>query len=198
MRRRDRPLLLHIFPTFSAGGAQARLVTLANAFGREFRHQIIALDGDTSFANRFNNDIDVKFIDVVIPKRTSVSKLGRIHAVLKEQNPDLLITSNWGSIDWALGNCWSRLKHIHMEDGFGPLEQDRQIYRRVVTRRMVLRRTKVVLPSRLLFALARDVWRLPPKHLHYIPNGIDHAALHTCGFFFARCARYRMRGSLTT
>ena len=54
MRSRDRPLLLHIFPSFSAGGAQARLVTLANAFGREFRHQIIALDGDTSFANRFN------------------------------------------------------------------------------------------------------------------------------------------------
>ncbi len=174
MKGRDRPRLLHIFPTFSAGGAQARLVTLANAFGLDFRHQVIALDGDTSFANRFHHDVDVKFLDVAVPKRTSLTKLGRIHAVLKKQNPDLLITSNWGSIDWVLGNYWSRFRHIHMEDGFGPVEQDRQIYRRVVTRRMALRRARLVLPSRLLLSLARDVWRLPREHLHYIPNGIDH------------------------
>jgi glycosyltransferase involved in cell wall biosynthesis len=164
---------LHIFPTFAAGGAQARFVTLANAFGRDFSHQIIALDGDTSYADRFESDVDVQFLKVVLPKRTSWGKICGIREVLKQQNPDLLITSNWGTIDWALGN-WSRSKHIHMEDGFGSAEQDRQIYRRVLTRRIALRKAQLMLPSRVLWTLAHKTWRLPRGHLNYIPNGIDH------------------------
>jgi glycosyltransferase involved in cell wall biosynthesis len=174
MRRNGRrPRLVHIFPTFSAGGAQARFVTLANAFGRDFSHQIVALDGDTSYADRFQSDVDVQFLKVSVPKRTSWGKICRIREVLKQQNPDLLITSNWGAIDWALGSCWSRLKHIHMEDGFGFAEQDRQIYRRVLTRRIALRKAQLVLPSRVLWALAQNTWRLPQQRLNYIANGID-------------------------
>ena len=170
----DRPCILHVFPSFSAGGAQARLVTLANAFGDAYRHQIVALDGDTSFGTRFDVGVDVDFLDVTLPRRTSLKKLRLIYQVLRRQKPDLLVTSNWGSIDWALANHWPRLTHIHIEDGFGPHEQDRQIPRRIITRRLVLRRAKLVLPSRILLSLAGDVWRLPRPHLHYIPNGIDH------------------------
>ena len=182
MRRNERRRLLHIFPSFSAGGAQARFVTLANAFGGDFSHQIIALDGDTSYADRFQSDVDVKFLKPVLPKGTSWGKICGIREVLKQQNPDLLITSNWGSIDWALGNGWPRFKHLHMEDGFGSAEQDRQIYRRVLTRRIALRKAQLVLPSRVLWNLARNTWHLPQQHLNYIPNGIDNQRFAPAAF----------------
>jgi glycosyltransferase involved in cell wall biosynthesis len=45
----------------------------------------------------------------------------------------------------------------------------------VLTRRIVLRRSTVVLPSRTLLRIATDVWRLPAASLRYVPNGIDMA-----------------------
>jgi glycosyltransferase involved in cell wall biosynthesis len=60
-----------------------------------------------------------------------------------------------------------------MEDGFGPEERTRQLPRRVLARRLLLRRATVVVPSVLLEHLAREVWRLPCAHLRRIPNGVD-------------------------
>src|SRR5690606_2489700 len=49
-----------------------------------------------------------------------------------------------------------------------------QLRRRITTRRVVLRRTRcVVVPSRNLQRIALEVWRLPPRLVRYIPNGID-------------------------
>jgi glycosyltransferase involved in cell wall biosynthesis len=36
-----------------------------------------------------------------------------------------------------------------------------------------LRRSTVVVPSRNLERIAREIWRLPEARVHYIPNGID-------------------------
>jgi len=65
------------------------------------------------------------------------------------------------------------VRHVHVEDGFGPEERDRQIRRRVLTRRVVLRWSSLALPSRTLVRIATGTWRLDPRHVHYIPNGID-------------------------
>ena len=64
-------------------------------------------------------------------------------------------------------------RHVHIEDGFGPEERDRQTPRRVLIRRLVLARSTVVLPSRNLQRIATTIWRLPPARVRYIPNGID-------------------------
>ena len=45
--------------------------------------------------------------------------------------------------------------------------------RRVLTRRLALYRSLVVVPSQRLYRIARDVWRLPAARLFHIPNGID-------------------------
>src|SRR5262249_47497140 len=93
--------------------------------------------------------------------------------------PDMLITHNWGTIEWVLAN-WPRLaRHIHIEDGFGQEEAKRQIRRRVWARRLLLRTSTVVVPSRTLQGIARDVWRLPEACIRYIPNGIDCARFAT-------------------
>jgi glycosyltransferase involved in cell wall biosynthesis len=64
-------------------------------------------------------------------------------------------------------------RHLHIVDGFGPEERDHQIPRRVLLRRIALRGSPVVLPSRNLVRIATEVWKLPPKIIRYVPNGID-------------------------
>jgi glycosyltransferase involved in cell wall biosynthesis len=166
-------LILHVFPSFAAGGAQMRFVTLANAMGGAFRHAILALDGDISCRTRLDPALDASFPSLPLKPGAILGNLPRIHAFLRRLRPDLLMTSNWGSIEWALANHLPHIPHVHAEDGFGPEERDRQLPRRVHARRLALRRSRIVLPSRTLLAIADDLWRLPPARLHYIPNGVD-------------------------
>ncbi|HET9147542.1 MAG TPA: glycosyltransferase family 4 protein [Acetobacteraceae bacterium] len=166
-------LVLHVFPSFAAGGAQMRFVTLANRLGREFRHAIVALDGDTSCAGRLDPRLDVGFPEARTERGRIFGNLPRIHGFLRALRPDLLVTSNWGSIEWAMANHLPRIPHIHVEDGFGPEERNRQLPRRVWTRRIALRGSRVVLPSHTLLTIATTIWNLPGKNLDYIPNGVD-------------------------
>lgn len=165
--------LLHVFPTFAVGGAQMRLVQLANHFGRRYRHVIVAMNGNAEAFERLSGDLDARLMAVPVDGAGLWSRLGRFRRVLNEVRPDLLVTSNWGAIEWALANSDGRYPHLHTEDGFGPEEITRQLPRRVWTRRLALRRAMVMLPSRTLHHLAEHVWRLPSHTLRHIPNGVD-------------------------
>ncbi len=175
--------LLHVFPSFDVGGAQVRTAALMNRFGDAFRHSVVSLDGRFDCAERL--DPRVPFARVEFPARPGDSlpaRLWRIRAALRALAPDRLITSNWGSIEWAMADAPPRAAPLlHMEDGFGPDEVGRQIPRRVWTRRVVLRGARVLLPSRLLEGIARDVWRLAARGLCYVPNGIDLARFTPAG-----------------
>ncbi len=97
-----------------------------------------------------------------------------MHGAIRAVAPDALVTYNWGSIEWAIVNRLGLgLPHVHLEDGFGVAEADRQFTRRVLTRRAVLRRSAIVVPSQTLAQIAVGVWRLAPDRVSYIPNGID-------------------------
>lgn len=175
--RPDPPLILHIFSTFAVGGPQVRFAALANRFGRTWRHAILAMDGNTACRERLHPALEVTFPLVSLRKGDTAGNIRRCRRALRDLRPDLLVTYNWGAIEWAMANLLVRVRHIHIEDGFGPEERSRQLPRRVWTRRLVLRRATVVLPSRTLERIARDIWRLPRRHLRYIPNGIDLAGL---------------------
>ena len=170
---RGAPLLLHVFPGFAVGGAQSRMIAVANHFAGSFRHAVIALDGITTAAARFAPGLDVRFPGLVLRKQATLANLWRCRAALTTLAPDVLVTHNWGSIEFALANALVGRRHVHIEDGFGPEERARQLPRRVLARRLLLRRASVVLPSRTLHRIAADLWRLPPSCLRYIPNGID-------------------------
>ncbi len=169
-----RPVLLHIYPTFAVGGAQARFSAVANHFGRRWRHEIVAMDGNTDCRERLDPGLDVGFPQIDICKGDTLGNLRRFRGVLRQMRPQTLVTSNWGSIEWALANAMFPLvRHVHVEDGFGPEERSTQLRRRVLTRRLALRRCLTVLPSRKLLAIATDIWRLPASALRYVPNGVD-------------------------
>lgn len=167
-------LLLHVFPTFAVGGAQMRFCAIANRFGPRWRHAVLPLDGRRDCADRLRPEVPVMLLANPGAGRGVLRDLGRIRAMLIDLRPDLLVTSNWGSIDWAIANLLGpRLPHLHSEDGFGPDEAAGQKWRRVLARRAVLRRSIVALPSATLLGIARSAWRLPEAGLRHIPNGID-------------------------
>lgn len=150
-----------------------RFAALANRFGRQFRHLIVAMDGRMDCRERLRPELDISFPSVEVRKQDTIGNLRRFRSLLRAVRPSRLLTYNWGSIECAMANWPGFAGHVHIEDGFGPEEADHQIPRRVLTRRYVLGRSTVVLPSRTLFKLAADVWKLSPKVLRYVPNGVD-------------------------
>jgi len=169
----DAPLLLHVFSTFAPGGPQVRFAAIANHFGRRWRHAVVAMDGNTACRERLDPGLDVSFLESGAVKGDTLGNLRRFRSALRGLRPAALVTSNWGSIEWAMANALPLVRHVHLEDGFGPEERDRQLPRRVWTRRVFLRRSTVVVPSRVLERIATEVWRLPRGRLRYVPNGID-------------------------
>jgi glycosyltransferase involved in cell wall biosynthesis len=168
------PLLLSVFPTFAMGGAQMRFTTVANHLGARFRHAIIAMDGEDAAAARLDPALSVSRPRVEIRKGDFLGNVRRFTTLLRRLRPHALVTHNWGSIEWAPAARLGGVRHIHIEDGFGPEERERQLPRRVLARRLLLRRASVVVPSHTLHAIATGIWKLP--RVRYIPNGIDLSA----------------------
>jgi L-malate glycosyltransferase len=173
--------LVHVFPTFAVGGAQVRFAALARALAREFEHVVVSLDGAWGAERLVPSGVRLRPRPVGV-RKGSVLSLANFRAfrnVLHDERPDLLVTYNWGAIEWALAD---RLRpicpHLHVVDGFGPEEAHRQLRRRVWMRRLALSGdTEVAVSSRVLRALVTTGWRLDPARVHHIPNGVDAADL---------------------
>ena len=171
--REPSPLILHVFPSFTTGGSQTRFAAIANHFGPQFRHAIIAMDGDTGCRTRLDPSLQATFHAVPVRHGRTLGNIRPFRAMLRQLAPNALFTYNWGTIDWTLANLGGLVRQVHVEDGFGPEERTRQLQRRVWMRRLFLRRRTVVLPSRTLVRLATETWRLDPAWVRYVPNGID-------------------------
>ncbi len=150
-----------------------RFVQLANHFGRDYRHLIVSMNGNVDALGLLSDDLDVRLLEVPTERGKTLPNLRTYRRMLRDLRPNLLVTSNWGSIEWALANWGGLSPHLHMEDGFGPEEVARQLPRRVWTRRLALHRSTVMLPSTTLYEIARNLWRLPKRSLRQIPNGVD-------------------------
>ena len=166
---------VHVFPSFAHGGVPIRIATIINRFAARYRHTIIALDGDTASASRLDGGLSVTLSDPGIDKSRPLATLAGIRRHLVGLRPDLLLTYNWGSIEWALVNRFiGRVPHIHLESGFGTDEADGQLFRRVAMRRIALAGTRsLVVPSVTLVDLATHVWKIAPGRISHIPNGVD-------------------------
>lgn len=91
--------------------------------------------------------------------------------------PDVLLTNNWGSIEWTLaGRLAGAARMLHVESGFGSDEAGGDFRRRALIRRKVLSgRVQTVVPSRTLQQRALESWGLDPARLHLVPDGIPTA-----------------------
>ena len=93
---------LHVFPSFGIGGVPLRIVRIINHFARRFRHTVIALDNDFEAAEGFGCDLDVKLLPMRHPKGRTLHTVARSAVSLRRLRPDLLLTYNWGAIEWAM------------------------------------------------------------------------------------------------
>jgi glycosyltransferase involved in cell wall biosynthesis len=169
--------VLHIFPSFGIGGVPLRMVRIINHLGKRFRHTVIALDNNFDAKTGVSGDLDVTISPVRDVGRGLLHNLAAAALALRRLRPDLLLTYNWGAIEWAAASRFSPVcRHLHLEAGFGRGEADSQIKRRVLFRRWALARCAlIVVPSRQLEDLACRVWRLPASRVAYVPNGVDTA-----------------------
>jgi len=167
--------LLHVFPTFAVGGSQSRLAQLLTIWEERYRHSVVSLDGMLAMAEKLPSRPAIAYVSLSLPARSTWRGLIQALDIIDTIRPDALVTYNWGSFNWWLAKrLRPKLRHVHIEDGFGPEEQQNLLRRRSIARRLILndRSTEVVLPSQTLHRIALQSWALPPEHLHYIPNGI--------------------------
>ena len=140
-------------------------------FGEGFSHSVVSLDGRSEAAELVPPNVDIQMIEAPSKQGPLGGVRGMRHLLRREQ-PDLLLTYNWGAMDAVLAaRSLGLSRHVHHEDGFNADETDGLKARRNVTRRGALARTDLIVPSRTLEQIARRTWHLSKVHL--VPNGID-------------------------
>ena len=118
-----QPHFLHIFASFGQGGVPLRIATILNDLGPRYRHTVVALDGNFDTRQRIDPEIAITYLDAAVEKGSPVQTFTAILRTLRRLRPDLLLTYNWGAIEWAAVNrLWRTAPHIHLESGFGPEE----------------------------------------------------------------------------
>jgi glycosyltransferase involved in cell wall biosynthesis len=169
----SQPHLLHVFSNFVPSGPELRTVELIAAFGGEFRHSIVAMDGRTSAAARLPAEAAVRLLKNP-PKAGSWKTARRLRQILRREAPDLVLTYNWGAIDAVIAAATLGYRRVvHHEEGFNADEATGFKRRRVLLRRLLLPRAhRVVVPSERLERIATGLWRLSPERVRLIPNGI--------------------------
>jgi glycosyltransferase involved in cell wall biosynthesis len=170
---RRKPHLLHVFSNFVPTGPELRTVALIGAFGGRFRHSILSMDGRVSAAERLPPGVEVRLLPSP-PRAGSLVTVRRLRRLLAEENPDLVLTYNWGAFDMLLAARSAGFRRmVHHEDGFNEDEVESFKRRRVLARRLVLPGVhRIVVPSRHLQSIATDLWRLPRDKIRLIPNGV--------------------------
>lgn len=171
----DAPHLVHIFPSFGLGGVPIRISTVINKLGGRYRHTIIALDGCLDSRTRFDPTVDATFKSFQTARYGLPATLWQARRFLRSLQPNLLLTYNWGAVEWAMANAINPVcRHIHFESGFGVEEADQQLRRRALFRRLALARAEyLVMPSLTLVDIATNIWRIPEAKQLYVPNGVD-------------------------
>ena len=176
----DTPRVLHCHSTFAPGGKELRAVQLMNAFGRKLRHSIVsAVPGQYGAHDYISKQIKVDY-PRKFPALSGLPTPGRLAKIAKAlKKYDLILTYNWGAMDVVMAHTIFAKNMdlpplIHHEDGFNEDEATELKMRRNVYRRVGLRQSHaLVVPSKRLEAIGRNVWGQPPERLRRIPNGID-------------------------
>jgi glycosyltransferase involved in cell wall biosynthesis len=171
------------FSTFAVGGPQHRFATLAEALGPDHSHTVMAMDGCYDAERLLGKSVSYARREEPVRKTGFISQknVDAFSRALRDARPDILLTSNWGTVEWRLANRSTKVPHIHFEDGFLPDEAGgRRSWKRDVARRILFSSfvtghtaCAFVAPSSQIDNLFKHVWRAPVDAIHLIPNGVD-------------------------
>ena len=182
-----RARILHLHSTFDLGGKEARTVKLMNHFGDAAIHTVLVGDPKTLGAR----DAIDPAIDVAFPGDAGPSLLGKpapgryLDIIRYFKNFDLVLSYNWGAMDGVMahtvfGGGKGVPALIHHEDGFNEDENEKLNWKRNWFRVFGLHRSHaLVVPSKKLLEISKNVWKQPSEKIKLIPNGIDVDAYRT-------------------
>lgn len=168
--------VMHVFPSFEVGGSQVRFAKLAKELGPGYRHLIVSLNDRWDALEVLLAGVDTcEAVKTGLPLDFGPKHYLQIRRLLRDMKVDVLMTYNWGAVDFALANrIFQICPHIDMEDGFGPDEANGRLPRRNFARWLAYSGAKaLVAPSRVLEGIARREWHVSSKTVRFLPNGID-------------------------
>ena len=183
MAKPTRLRVLHLHSSFHAGGKELRAAKLMNAFGAEVAHDVVSAQPDAlGAAEAIDARVPVSFPRdfPALAGRPTPPRLQRLARAMRGY--DLVLSYNWGAMDAVMAHTLFGDLHrlpplVHHEDGFNQDEASRLKPSRNWFRRIGLgRASALVVPSRRLEAIAREVWHQPAGKVHRIANGIASAA----------------------
>jgi L-malate glycosyltransferase len=165
--------ILHVVPSFGLGGMEKIVCAVINNATNSHGHAILSLDGCTSALSWITNTrVEVIPFQKANSRRSFFLSL---FTALREIQPDLLMTYNWGGTDaiW-LGRLAGISNILHHEHGFSVDEGVSTARHRDFIRSIVYRLTsKVVVVSHELEEWLQRRFRLGVGRVTRIPNGID-------------------------
>ena len=97
--------MLSVFSTFGVGGPQVRFTKLAAHFAERFRHAVIAMDHDYACRARLDPGLDITYPAVSFHKGRTVANVLNFRKLLHRWRPDVMVTNNWGTIEWSMANA---------------------------------------------------------------------------------------------
>ena len=170
--------VLWIFSTFGLDAPSRRFASIAGRLGDEYEHVIGSISGDFEAEALIPDGVNWRRVELPRAKKgVSVSKMWNFRKVLTTELPNLLITSNWDSLEWLMINRGpGAAPHIHFEDPFGWDEQlDADDAKRAWGRRRALpgRNRAFIAPTREIETLFTEMWGATPENTHYVPIGVD-------------------------
>ncbi|MFM5922694.1 MAG: glycosyltransferase [Novosphingobium sp.] len=178
--------LLHLHSSFNPGGKELRAAKLMGAFGPGVEHTVVSgVPGALGAAAAIDPAIPVTY-PAGFPSLTGgVSPKRYRHLAKAMCGFDLVLTYNWGAVDAVMAHrlharALGLPPLVHHEDGFNQDEAGGLKRRRNWFRRLALPgAARLVVPSRVLEAIALEVWRQPRARVARIANGIPLADFAT-------------------
>ena len=175
--------LLWVFPSLEIGGVQRRFMTLARGLGENHEHIVAAMDGNYTAMSSMGETVQwrKREIDAALSRFFSRANITNFREVLQSEEPDILITSNWGTLEWRLSNRAVRVPHLHFEDGFsGGETASKRFWRRDMARRFCFMRPVTghdrylfVAPSKAMREIFASAWSVEPGRIEQLVNAID-------------------------
>ncbi|WP_445783665.1 glycosyltransferase family 4 protein [Sphingorhabdus sp.] len=173
--------ILHLHSSFNVGSQESRTVRLMNHFGDQAEHTVLsAVDDAFGAEGALDRRVKVNFPKDVAPSLAGMPSMGRYRRLAGYMKKfHLVLSYNWRAMDGVMAHTlFTRSMNlpplIHHEDGFDHDEIEQLKWHRNWFRTIALQRTNaLVVPSKPLEKIARNIWHQPLDKICRFPNGID-------------------------
>jgi glycosyltransferase involved in cell wall biosynthesis len=167
--------ILHAFSSFEMGGAQARFIQVYEQWPEGDEHIVIAMDNCFDAMDRIADRTRITTQPFAAKKGKFLNNIRSIRELLFTFKPDVLVSYNWGAIEWVLASIGLKIRSFHVEEGFSVMESNRRFFRRSFTRMLAFRlsQAKLIVVSSLMRHIALNEWKIPAAKILRISNGVD-------------------------